>query len=92
MTNLKLSTKKSIVRLLLLGNPVTDRRVKNFAGLFLELGYEVELLFAVPGEWEIGLSIEEVRIKQFMLEYSGGPRMFMQYARQLQNELRNSAP
>ena len=83
---------KPLIRFLFLGDPRTDRRVKNFIAFFIEQGYEAELFFATPGESELGLNIEGVRIKQLVLDYSGGPRMFLQYARVLQHELRSSEP
>ncbi|MFI5263440.1 MAG: glycosyltransferase [Candidatus Kapaibacterium sp.] len=86
------SRKKPLVRVLFLGNPVTDRRVKNFIGLFLELGFDVEFIFAAPGKWEIGLEIEGVRMTRLMLDYSGGAKMFLQYDKLLKKELEASEP
>ena len=87
-----LSGAKPIARLLFIANPVTDRRVKNFAVLFVELGYEVEIVYAASGEPEVELPIEGVKFKHLRLEYSDGPRMFLQYSKLLGRELRTASP
>ncbi len=80
---------KPLIRFLFLGDPRTDRRVKNFISFFHNCNYDVELIFATPGQRKSGeVFIEGVLARQLPLEQSGGVKMFLQYDLLLKDELR----
>lgn len=82
---------RSLVRFLFLGDPRTDRRIKNLISLFQDCNYEAELIFATPGERKIDdLAIGGATAKQLFLEHSHGVKMFLQYDLLLKDELRNA--
>lgn len=82
---------KPVVRFLFLGNPRTDRRIKNFVSLFAECGYWVEIIFATPDERSRAeVIIEGVSAKQISLQAAGGAKMFLQYDLLLKDELREA--
>ncbi len=78
------------IRFLFLGDIQTDRRINNFIGFFRDWGYEVELIFATPGERKSGdITFEGIQTKQLPLKESHGAKMFLQYDLLLKDELRN---
>jgi len=85
---------KPSIRFLYLGDPKTDRRLKNFISLFSGLGYKVELIIASPRATndESRITIEGAATTEIHLDHSRGAKMFLEYNRLLQNELANREP
>jgi len=83
---------KPYVRFLFLGDPRTDRRLKNFIWLFTELGYMVELVNANPVTQDTEWKMDGIQVQNLRLTYSRGVRMFLQYKELLQRTLSNTEP
>jgi hypothetical protein len=87
------TSKKPSVRLLFLNNPETDRRTKNFIGLFGNLGYDVEAVFATPGiQTDETLMVSGISAQRLPLPYSSGWKMFLHYHKSLSLYLRTAKP
>ncbi|MEP7235799.1 MAG: glycosyltransferase [Ignavibacteriota bacterium] len=80
------SSVQPLVRLLFLGDPRTDRRLKNFIGFFLENSFIVEVIYANPDhnaeDWYYNDN-EGVTVTRLRLRATGGPKMFFEYERKL---------
>jgi glycosyltransferase involved in cell wall biosynthesis len=84
---------KLFARILFLGNPLTDRRVKNFITFFLKEGYDLEFVYATPGKDIPNFGSEqEVHSVRLPLKYSGGAKMFLSYQRTLKKYLASAKP
>ncbi|MDP4219460.1 MAG: glycosyltransferase [Bacteroidota bacterium] len=82
---------KPRIRFLFLGDPKTDRRLKNFAHFFRQHDHEVEIVFATPGANRADIhSIGDIFARQLPLKHRGGRKMFMEYDSLLADELKKA--
>jgi glycosyltransferase involved in cell wall biosynthesis len=80
-----------IIRFLFLGDPRTDRRLKNFMTIFAEFGFRTELIFASPHAHNEQFS-SSTTVTELHLKNSGGVKMFLEYHTLLEKELAKSQP
>jgi glycosyltransferase involved in cell wall biosynthesis len=84
---------RPLIRLLFLGDPRTDRRIKNFIDFFSRSGYQIELVVSLlPNKKDDNFTIENAKVIWLPLSYSSGAKMFLEHDKLLLKYLSGAPP